>query len=119
MEAVIEKARDLGRLIGQTNEYGALSRARQRLSEDAELVALLNRMADLERQVAMALQSGQEPGEELATEYEGVFADLQSRPEYQAVVAAQANFEKVLARVNEEISKGIETGSSSRIILAS
>lgn len=119
MEAVIERANELGRLIGQTNEYGALSRARQRVSENAELVALLNRMAEMEAQVGRALQSGQEPGEELAAEYERVFADLQSRPEYQAVVAAQANFEKVLARVNEEISKGIETGSTSRIILAS
>lgn len=119
MEAVIERARELGRFIGQTNEYGALSRARQNLSANEELVALLNRMAEMESQVARALQSGQEPGEELASEYERVFADLQSRPEYQAVVAAQANFEKVLARVNEEISKGIEAGGASRIILAS
>lgn len=119
MEAVIEKARELGRFIGQTNEYGALSRARKRLTENQELVDLLNRMADLERQVAQALRAGQNPGEELAAEYDRVFADLQSRPEYQAVVAAQANLDKVLARVNEEISRGIETGSASRIILAS
>lgn len=119
MEAVIEKARELGRLIGQTDEYGALNRAKQRVSEDRELVAILNRMAEMEAEVARALQSGREPGEELANEYERVFADLQARPEYQAVVAAQANFEKVLARVNEEISKGIESGGASRIILAS
>lgn len=119
MEAVIEKARELGRLIGQSNEFGAVNRARQALSENADLVALLNRMAEMEAQVARALQSGQEPTAELAAQYEQVFADLQSRPEYQAVVAAQANFDKVLARVNEEISKGIEAGGASRIILAS
>ena len=44
---------------------------------------------------------------------------MQARPEYQALVAAQANFDKVLGRANEEISKGMTTATQSRIILPS
>ena len=38
---------------------------------------------------------------------------------YQSLVASQSNFEKLLARVNEEIGKGMEMGAQSRIILPS
>ena len=119
MEALWEKARDVGRLIGQTDEYKALGRARQRISDDRELVPLLNKLGELEVEIARALQKGEEPPAEKADEYERAFAEVQAKPQYQALVAAQANFDKVVARVNDEMSKGIETGAQSRIILPS
>jgi hypothetical protein len=39
-------------------------------------------------------------------------------PGYQALAAAQSNFDRLMMRVNEEIAKGIEAGEQSRIILA-
>jgi hypothetical protein len=33
------------------------------------------------------------------------------------MVAGQSNFDRILQRVNEDISKGIEAGAASRIIL--
>jgi len=116
---LFEKARDTGRLLGQTEEYKALERARQRISEDRDLVTLLNRLGELEVEIGRALQRGEEPSEQSAAEYEQAFADVQSKSQYQSLVAAQANFDKVVARVNEEISKGIESGAQSRIILPS
>ena len=53
----------------------------------------------------------------MADEYEQKFGEVQSRMEYQSLVAAQSNFDKILARVNEEISKGMATAAQSRIIL--
>jgi hypothetical protein len=38
---------------------------------------------------------------------------------YQALVAAQSNFDRVMSRINEEIARGIEAGAQSRIILPS
>jgi hypothetical protein len=35
------------------------------------------------------------------------------------MVAAQSNFDKLLTRVNDEISRGMEMGAQSRIILPS
>jgi len=119
LDAAMEKARELGRLLGQTPEYQALVRARSGVGADRELVAQLNRLEELERRVARGLQQGVAPDQELQEEYERVFSQVQAGPAYQALVAAQANFDKVLARVNEEIGHGLETASKSRIILPS
>jgi len=119
LEGTMEKARELGRLLGQTEEYQALARARKRVGEDRELVQLLNRLGELEGQMARSLERGEAPAAEVQEDYERSFATLQASPVYQSLVAAQANFERVLARVNGEIAKGIETGAQSRIILPS
>lgn len=116
-ELTLEKARDLGRLIGQTEEYKALDRARKRLAEERETTVLLNRLAELEAGIAKGLEQGEEPSEETAVAYEHAFGELQGSPVYQSLVAAQSNFDKLLARVNDEIGKGMEAGAQSRIIL--
>jgi cell fate (sporulation/competence/biofilm development) regulator YlbF (YheA/YmcA/DUF963 family) len=117
MEATWEKARDLGRLLGQSDEYKALERAKNRVSNEAEMVARLNRLGELEGEIARSLQQGQEPGTQVAEEYDRLFSEVQARAEYQSLVAAQANFDRILARVNDEISKGMATAAQSRIIL--
>lgn len=119
MDNLTEKARELGRLLGQTEEYRALQRARERLSDDREAVKAMNRLADLEVQIGRALQQGKEPAADAQQEYERTFSELQASPIYQGYVAAQSNFDKVLARTNDEIGKGMEAGSQSRIILPS
>jgi cell fate (sporulation/competence/biofilm development) regulator YlbF (YheA/YmcA/DUF963 family) len=119
MEATWEKARDLGRLLGQSDEYKALSRAKERVSNEREIVTMLNRLGELEQEIGRALQQGQEPAPNTADEYEQIFGAVQSRAEYQGLVAAQTNFDKVLARVNDEISKGMTAAGQSRIILPS
>jgi cell fate (sporulation/competence/biofilm development) regulator YlbF (YheA/YmcA/DUF963 family) len=118
-DGIQEKAQELGRLLGQSDEYKALSRARQRLSDERDAVAAMNRLDELEREIATALQSGTEPAEAVKQEYEQSFMKLQSTSVYQGLVAAQSNFDKVLQRMNEEISRGMEAGAQSRIILPS
>ena len=117
MESISEKAKELGRLLGQTDEYKALVRARERFSEDRDAVARVNRLAELEAMVGEALQRGVEPSDAIRADYESVFSELQSSAAYQGLVAGQSNFDRVLQRVNEDISKGIEAGAASRIIL--
>lgn len=118
-ELLIEKARELGRLLGQTPEYQAVARAQQHLESDREAVATMNRLAELEAEVASALRTGREPSDSVKVEYEQVFSTLQSLAGYQAFVAAQANFDKQVSKVNEEITRGIDTAAQSRIILPS
>jgi len=117
MDSFAEKARELGRLLGQTPEYQALDRAKTRALEDRDLSSALNRMGELERTIAQALRGGSEPSPEVQEEYERRFSELQSSAVYQGLVAAQSNFDKMLARVNDHITEGIEAGSKSRIIL--
>jgi cell fate (sporulation/competence/biofilm development) regulator YlbF (YheA/YmcA/DUF963 family) len=118
-EALLERARELGRHLGQSEEYRALERARARFGEDEEAVQRLTRMQELEREITSALQRGEEPAAEQAAEYEERFSELQGSAVYQALIAAQTNFDKVVARINEEIGRGLETGSRSRIIMPS
>ncbi|MCI0434270.1 MAG: YlbF family regulator [Gemmatimonadetes bacterium] len=116
-DAIKERARELGRIVGQTQEYQALERARTRVNEDRELVRTINRLSELEVQIGNALRSGNEPSDETKDAYEREFGVLQASSVYQSLVAAQANFEKLLAHVNDQVTQGITTGSQSRIIL--
>lgn len=119
IDGIRERAQELGRLLGQSDEYKALSRARQALGEDRAAVTAMNRLDELERAIATALQAGQEPDDETKEEYERIFGELQSSPAYQAIAAAQSNFDKLLHHMNQEISQGMEAGAQSRIILPS
>ena len=119
MEGIWEKARELGRLLGQSDEYKSLQRAKDRISNEREMVTQLNRLGELEVEIARSLQRGEEPPQATADEYEQIFGAVQARSEYQALVAAQANFDTILGRANDEISKGMTTAAQSRIILPS
>ena len=116
-DRIIEKARELGGILGQTGEFGALTRARKRLEEDETLRPLIEAMDALERELAEMLQRGEQPDEAFRDRYERSFGELQANPAYQAMVAAQANFDRILARVNDAISQGMEQGAGSRIII--
>jgi cell fate (sporulation/competence/biofilm development) regulator YlbF (YheA/YmcA/DUF963 family) len=118
-ETMLERAREVGRLLGQTDEYKALERARQRLNDDRESVALLNRLQELEQIMGLSLQNGEAPDEEIQREYEELSNRLQSGPVFQGVVAAQSNFDRLLQKVNEAMGAGIEAGSKSSIIMPS
>lgn len=117
MDSIQEKAREIGRLISQSDEYKALRRANDRMQEDRDAVTLVNRLAALERDLTTAMRAGTEPTQEQQDEYEGLLEDLQQRSSYQAIAAAQSNFDRLMMRVNEEIARGIEAGEQSRIIL--
>lgn len=111
-----EKARDLGRIIGQSPEYQALRRAEGALRTDTEAVARLDRIQTLARQVDQAVGQGHLPDEETTQAYEAAVRELELSQTGQAYVVARANFEKLMARVNQEISAGIEKGATSSII---
>lgn len=119
MAAIEEMARELGLALGRTPQYQDLQRAARRADEDREMVTLRNELTRLEESVARSVHAGEEPAPEVAEEYERVFGRLQASPSYQGLVAAQANFDRVLNRVNEGISKAIEEGAKSRIIISS
>lgn len=116
-ETIQEKAREIGRLLSQTDEYSALRKANGRLSDDRDAVTLLNRLSSLEGDITTAMRSGREPSKEQQEEYEAAVEQLQQKSIYQEVVAAQSNFERLMGRINEEIARGIESGEQSRIIL--
>jgi cell fate (sporulation/competence/biofilm development) regulator YlbF (YheA/YmcA/DUF963 family) len=111
-----DKAQDLGRLIGQSAEYQALKRAETSLREDKETVAKLDLIQTLARKVDQAVSAGQMPDQATAEAYETAVRDLEMSPTGQAYVVARSNFEKLMSRVNQQISEGMEKGATSSII---
>jgi len=111
-----EKAQDLGRLIGQTDEYKALKRASDALRDGADCQRFLAEMEKIEGEIKMAARAGKEPTQEQAERHDRTVQSIQVNPVYQQMAVAQANFEKLMAKVNARIYEGIQKGAASPII---
>ena len=114
-----EKAQELGRMIGQTPEYQGLRRAESNLREDRDTVAKLDQIQRLARQVDQLIAQGQMPDQPTAEAYETAVRELETSGSGQAYVVARANFEKLMNKVNQQISDGMEKGAASSIITLS
>ena len=110
------KAKDLGRLIGQSPEYQAVKRANDALGQDAAAVALLKQMEQLRMDAQQMIQRGERPTEQMEKDLDTLLGQVQSEMAYQRLVSAQENFDKLMARVNDWIVDGIEKGATSSII---
>jgi cell fate (sporulation/competence/biofilm development) regulator YlbF (YheA/YmcA/DUF963 family) len=114
-----EKAKELGRLIGQSNEYKAVKRSSDTLNEDKDTVALLQKMEELRMNAQRMMQKGERPTEEMERELDTLLGQIQVRPTYQRLLVAQENFDKIMSKVNDWILEGIEKGAASPIITLS
>lgn len=117
MSGIMERARSLGNLLAHTDEYQALRRAASAADDDREIAEQRSTLQRLEAEITASLRAGQEPDDETAQAYEDAITTLQANSTYQRLVAAQANFDKQLQKMNDSITQGLEEGAHSRIIL--
>ena len=111
-----DKARELGRLIGQSPEYKAVKRANDELSANREAVTLLRDLEKLREDAQRMIARGEQPTEEMERQLDELLGKVQGNPVYQAVTVAQENFDKLMMRANEWILDGIKKGAQSSII---
>lgn len=111
-----DKAKELGRLIGQSTEYKEVKRASDALNEDKDTVTLLQRMDQLRVEAQRLIQRGERPTQEMEHELDRLLVQVQGRSSYQRLLVAQENFDKTMGRVNDWILDGIEKGAASPII---
>jgi cell fate (sporulation/competence/biofilm development) regulator YlbF (YheA/YmcA/DUF963 family) len=111
-----DKAKELGRLVGQSAEYKAVKRANESLGQDAAAVALLKQMEQLRINAQQMIQRGERPTEQMEQELDTLLGQVQGQAVYQRLVSAQENFDKLMSRVNDWIVEGIEKGATSSII---
>ena len=116
MEAINMRAEELGRLVGQSEEYLAWRRSEERLTADDELRQSLDRLAQLQVAAAEKAERGEAPTAEQQSELDALWNTVQASPLYQSYIAARTNFDKMMYRVNEMILGGMKKGSESRII---
>jgi cell fate (sporulation/competence/biofilm development) regulator YlbF (YheA/YmcA/DUF963 family) len=111
-----EKARELGRLIGQSPEYQAVKRANEALNGDRDAVALLRQMDQLRDQAQRMIERGENPTSEMEQQLDDLLGKVQVNSNYQRAIAAQENFDKTMLQVNNWITEGIRKGATSSII---
>jgi cell fate (sporulation/competence/biofilm development) regulator YlbF (YheA/YmcA/DUF963 family) len=116
---IVERAQELGRIIGQSDEYKALKQAHELVEQREELHQRMNKLHALADTLERSDEQGVEPSPEQVTEYTDLLSVIQADPHYQGVVVAQANFDKLMMKVNEQILEGIKKGSVSAIITLS
>ncbi|MGH7710837.1 MAG: YlbF family regulator [Gemmatimonadaceae bacterium] len=111
-----QKAKELGRLIGQSPEYQSVKRANDALHNDRDAVTALNRMEQLRQSAQRLLAQGQDPTNEMEQELDELLTKVQSNANYQRAISAQENFDKLMLQVNGWMSEGMKAGAASPII---
>ena len=111
-----DKAKDLGRLIGQSAEYQAFKRVNDAIRENRDSAELFKRLETLRMEAEQMMERGEQPPESMEAELGSLMTQLQSSQEYQRAIAAQENFDKLMMRVNEWITEGMRAGAKSPII---
>ncbi len=113
---VEEKAKELGRMIGQSSEYQAVKRSSEALNADTEAVSLLQKMEKIRAEAQQMIQQGQEPTQEMEQQLDQMLSTIQVNPAYQRAIVAQENFDKVMVQINNWILEGMKKGATSSII---
>ncbi len=114
-----EKAKELGRLIGQSSEYQTLKRSSEALNEDREAVKQLQEMERLRGEAQQLIQRGENPTPEMEKQLDDMLEKIQTQTAYQRAVSSQENFDKIMMRVNQWIMDGMKKGAASPIITLS
>ena len=105
-----DKAKELGRLIGQSTEYQAVKRASDALNEDKDTVALLQKMEQLRVDAQRMMQRGERPTEEMEKQLDALLGQIQGRAAYQRLLVAQENFDKIMGARERLDSRGHREG---------
>ena len=111
-----DKARELGRIIGQSAEYQAVRRANDALNADREAVTLLQQMEKIRVDAQRLIERGENPTPEMEKSLDELLGKVQGNSIYQRAIASQENFDKIMMRVNDWILDGIKKGGTSSII---
>jgi cell fate (sporulation/competence/biofilm development) regulator YlbF (YheA/YmcA/DUF963 family) len=111
-----DKAREVGRLIGQSDEYKAVKRSSDALGEDPQASTALRRMEAIRQSAQAMIDRGEQPTAEMEQELDQLLEQVQVNAAYQRAVVAQDNFDKLMLRVNQWIADGIKAGAASPII---
>jgi cell fate (sporulation/competence/biofilm development) regulator YlbF (YheA/YmcA/DUF963 family) len=116
-DRTFERAVEVGRLVSQTPEFRHLKSAHQEIGDDREATARINEMRELQTKMLEQMERGEEPPEESREKLEQLGQDLQSNSRYQALISAQANFDRLMEKIQDSIGAGIRAGEESRIVI--
>ncbi|MEO7997782.1 MAG: YlbF family regulator, partial [Gemmatimonadaceae bacterium] len=85
-----DKAKDLGRTIGQSAEYKAVKRSSEALNEDRESSTLLRQMEGIRQEAQAMIDRGEQPTQEMEVQLDGLLEQVQTQSSYQHAVEQAA-----------------------------
>lgn len=116
-DRIFERAVEVGRLVSQTPEFRQLKSAHQEIGDDRDATSRINAMRELQTTMLEQIERGEEPPMESREKLENMGQELQSNSRYQALIASQANFDRLMEQIQESIGSGIRAGEESRIVI--
>lgn len=116
-DTIFERAGEVGRLISQTPEFAYLKAAHREIEEDEEAREKLRKIDELRSELGGYLERDEEAPQELLDNLTKLSEEVQASVKFQSLISAEANFNKLMDRVQGAIGKGIKTGEESRIII--
>ncbi len=115
-QKIEEKAKSLGRALGQTDKAKALKRAEENIQEEEEVSEEFEEVQKLQEELISKNKRGEDITREEQEELQELMKKLEKRPTFQQFISAQTNFEKLMQQVNQYIQEGIAEGQDSQII---
>jgi cell fate (sporulation/competence/biofilm development) regulator YlbF (YheA/YmcA/DUF963 family) len=111
MEQIMEKARELGEMLAQSEPFTQMVKLEQAAMEDADITDIYGEYSDLREQLE-ALDMGEEGGDvaadNLRRDLDALEEQLNNRPEIRDLEAARASFNALMAQVNRVLQIALQ-----------
>lgn len=107
--SVIEKAKELGQELVESEEYKELKKKESALYDDEEATSLLEEYENTNKQLQMARANGQEVSEKQQKQLQSIQMKMEQNPSIKSYIESQKKFNEVMNSVNKIIN-GYITG---------
>ena|SRR6056297_1013239 len=107
--SVIEKAKELGQELIDSEEYKELKKKESALYDDEEATSLLEDYENINKQMQMKRANGQEVSEDQQKKMQSLQMKMEQNPSIKSYIESQKKFNEVMNSVNKIIN-GYITG---------
>jgi cell fate (sporulation/competence/biofilm development) regulator YlbF (YheA/YmcA/DUF963 family) len=104
---VMDKAKELGKEIRNTEAYKELERTTGNIKDDADANKMIQDIQELQQQMQFAQQSGVQPSQEQIDQFNSLKGKMDTSLTIQAYAKAQNDFSEFMQTVNNAIGEGI------------
>ena len=109
--SVIEKAKELGQELVESEEYKELKKKESALYDNEEATSLLEEYENINKQLQMARANGQEVNDEQQKKMQSLQMKMENNPAIKSYIESQKKFNEVMNSVNKIIN-GYITGQN-------
>ncbi len=104
---IIEKAKELGIEIRNTEEFKDLERANQNIKNDELASKIIEDINELQQKIVFAQNSGVQPSQEQISQFNELKVMMDSNIPILGFIKAQEKFNVIMQDINAAISEGI------------